>query len=252
VDCNCIWPYQISWWPVNSFKTDMGNKRDIMRSSLAYLYPSGITLGWKFTNVQNPSQDFDLRCKSRGLYAFWLHSSLHSTNKQFVNILFRAQDLVFGNAADCIRELHVLNNGRVNSYMTQALHYFPQTLEVVFSSPFFQYPCIINIIYGAVPWFRQLVTGLSPRRPEFDPGSVHVGFVVDKLALGQVFPRVLQFPLSISFHRCCITRKKKTNHLHHRVAQYASRLRCVRSIYCGALPHKKKLFMISPPNFNSL
>jgi hypothetical protein len=27
----------------------------------------------------------------------------------------------------------------------------------------------------------------------FDPGSVHVGFVVDKVALGQVFPRVLRF-----------------------------------------------------------
>jgi hypothetical protein len=27
----------------------------------------------------------------------------------------------------------------------------------------------------------------------FDPGSVHVGFVVDKVALGQVFPRVLWF-----------------------------------------------------------
>jgi hypothetical protein len=44
-----------------------------------------------------------------------------------------------------------------------------------------------------VPWFRQLVAGLSPRRPVLDPGSIHVGFVVDKMALGQVFPRVLRF-----------------------------------------------------------
>jgi hypothetical protein len=44
-----------------------------------------------------------------------------------------------------------------------------------------------------VPWLRWLVAGLSPRRPGFDPGSVHVGFVVDKVALGQVFPRVLRF-----------------------------------------------------------
>jgi hypothetical protein len=29
----------------------------------------------------------------------------------------------------------------------------------------------------------------------FDPGSVHVGFVVDKVALVQAFPRVLRFPL---------------------------------------------------------
>jgi hypothetical protein len=32
---------------------------------------------------------------------------------------------------------------------------------------------------------------------------------------------------------------KKTDHLHYRVAQSALRLRCVRSICCGALHHKK-------------
>jgi hypothetical protein len=31
-------------------------------------------------------------------------------------------------------------------------------------------------------WFRQLVAGQSPRRPMFDPQSVHMRFVVDKLA----------------------------------------------------------------------
>jgi hypothetical protein len=35
--------------------------------------------------------------------------------------------------------------------------------------------------------------GLSPQRPGFNPGSVHVGFVVDKVALEQVFSRVLRF-----------------------------------------------------------
>jgi hypothetical protein len=50
----------------------------------------------------------------------------------------------------------------------------------------------------AVPWLRRLVAGLPPRTPGFDPGSVHVGFVVDKVALGQVFPRVLRFsPVNI-------------------------------------------------------
>jgi hypothetical protein len=34
------------------------------------------------------------------------------------------------------------------------------------------------------------------------PGQVHVRFVVDKVALGQVFLRVVGFPLSISFHWC--------------------------------------------------
>jgi hypothetical protein len=36
-------------------------------------------------------------------------------------------------------------------------------------------------------WLRRLVAGLSSRRPEFGPGSVHVEFVVEKLALVQVF-----------------------------------------------------------------
>jgi hypothetical protein len=70
-----------------------------------------------------------------------------------------------------------------------------------------------NTPYLAVPWLRRLVAGLSPRRPGFDPGSVHVGFMVDKVALGQVFPP------SVSFHRCSSTwKKERTNH-HQMVAQ---------------------------------
>jgi hypothetical protein len=46
----------------------------------------------------------------------------------------------------------------------------------------------------AVPWLRRLVAGLSLRRP----GSIHVEFVVEKVALGQVFVPVLRFsPVSI-------------------------------------------------------
>jgi hypothetical protein len=44
-----------------------------------------------------------------------------------------------------------------------------------------------------VPWLRQLVVDNSPQRPGFAPGPVHVGFVVDKVALGQVSVRVIQF-----------------------------------------------------------
>jgi hypothetical protein len=40
----------------------------------------------------------------------------------------------------------------------------------------------------------QAVSRRSPQRPGFDPGSMHVRFVVDKVALGQVFRRVRQFP----------------------------------------------------------
>jgi hypothetical protein len=47
--------------------------------------------------------------------------------------------------------------------------------------------------YAMGPWLRRLAAGLPPRRPGFDPGLVHVRFVVDKVALGQVFLRVLRF-----------------------------------------------------------
>jgi hypothetical protein len=54
---------------------------------------------------------------------------------------------------------------------------------------------MIKVDYEAVPWLRRLVAGLSPRRPGFDPGSLHVGFMVDKVALGQVFsPSTSAFP----------------------------------------------------------
>jgi len=48
------------------------------------------------------------------------------------------------------------------------------------------------------------VAGLSPRKPGFDPWSVHVRFVVDKVALRQVFLPALRFPLSVSFHQSSI------------------------------------------------
>jgi hypothetical protein len=55
-------------------------------------------------------------------------------------------------------------------------------------------------------------------------------------------PEYFVFPLSISFHRCSITWKNEKEliifHLNQRVAQEALRLRCIRSICCGAL-HKK-------------
>ena len=40
---------------------------------------------------------------------------------------------------------------------------------------------------------RRLFADLSPRRPGFDTRSVHVGFVVDRVALGRVFLRVFRF-----------------------------------------------------------
>jgi hypothetical protein len=57
-----------------------------------------------------------------------------------------------------------------------------------------QYVYFVNTLHRvitfnkAVPWLRRLVAGLPPRRPGFNPEPVHVGFVLDKVALGQVFP----------------------------------------------------------------
>jgi hypothetical protein len=63
-----------------------------------------------------------------------------------------------------------------------------------------------------------------PPEPGFDPGSVHMGFVMDKVALGQVFPRILRFSL-VSFIPPVLNylenrgKNKLSLHLHHTVAQ---------------------------------
>ena len=36
---------------------------------------------------------------------------------------------------------------------------------------------------GAVSWLKSLDVGLSPRRPEFDPSTVHVRLAVDIVSL---------------------------------------------------------------------
>jgi hypothetical protein len=48
---------------------------------------------------------------------------------------------------------------------------------------------------------RWLVAGFPPRLPRFDPRLSHVGFVVDKVALGQVFSENVGFPCQFSFHQ---------------------------------------------------
>jgi hypothetical protein len=57
----------------------------------------------------------------------------------------------------------------------------------------------IETWYLAMPWLRLLVAGLLARRPLFVPRSVHVGFIVDKVALGQVFSEFFISP-AVSFH----------------------------------------------------
>jgi hypothetical protein len=52
-----------------------------------------------------------------------------------------------------------------------------------------------------MPWLRQLVTGLSLRRSKFAPGSVHVGFLVNREAFDRFFTEFFLFLLSVSFQR---------------------------------------------------
>jgi hypothetical protein len=49
-----------------------------------------------------------------------------------------------------------------------------------------------------------LVAGFTPLRPGFEPVSGHVGFMVKKVALGQIFSEYFGFPCQISFHQCPI------------------------------------------------
>jgi hypothetical protein len=51
------------------------------------------------------------------------------------------------------------------------------------------------------PWLRWLAAGFPPRRPGFEPGSDHVRFVVDKVALGQVSSEYFGFPCQSSYHQ---------------------------------------------------
>jgi hypothetical protein len=52
-----------------------------------------------------------------------------------------------------------------------------------------------------VPTLRRFVAGFPLWRHGFEPRSSHVGFVVEKMALGQVFSEYFGFPCQFSFHR---------------------------------------------------
>ena len=58
--------------------------------------------------------------------------------------------------------------------------------------------------YEAMSCLTWLVTSLTSQRHGFDPRQVHVGYLVDKLALKQVFIQTLWFPQSVSFHQYSI------------------------------------------------
>jgi hypothetical protein len=57
----------------------------------------------------------------------------------------------------------------------------------------------------ALPYLKRSLAGFPPRRPGFDPKSGDMGFLVDKVALGQVFFDELGFPYQLSFHKILYT-----------------------------------------------
>jgi hypothetical protein len=52
-----------------------------------------------------------------------------------------------------------------------------------------------------VPQLRRLLAGFPSLRPEFNPRLIHVGFVVDRMALRQVFSEHFVFPYQFLFHK---------------------------------------------------
>jgi hypothetical protein len=50
----------------------------------------------------------------------------------------------------------------------------------------------------AVSQLRWLAAGFPQRRPGFQPGSGHLGFLVDKVALGHVFSKYFGSPANYS------------------------------------------------------
>jgi hypothetical protein len=77
------------------------------------------------------------------------------------------------------------------------------------------------------------VAGFPPRRPAFEPISCHVGFVVDKVVLVQIFPEYFGFPCQLSFYRLL--------HTHHLSSGAGTIGQLVTDVPSGLslTPHKK-------------
>jgi hypothetical protein len=107
---------------------------------------------------------------------------------------------------DVFLALCVPLNIRCNTYMRFAAQHNPLHMPYVpkihnLTTTFVPHQTTIGLIWYlrrkmVVLCLRRLLVGLIPRRP----GSVHVGFVVDKVALGLVFFELFGFLLSVSFH----------------------------------------------------
>jgi hypothetical protein len=103
-----------------------------------------------------------------------------------------------------------LVNIRTNRFNIQQFYVLPTQCICVFcldlrtNSSYFLYSINWLVLITETESVCYALGCLSPRRSGFDPRSVHLRLVVDKLALGKVFLPVLQCPLSLSTHQCSI------------------------------------------------
>jgi hypothetical protein len=103
----------------------------------------------------------------------------------------------------------------------------------------------VQVLQFAMPQIRQLVVGFPPLRPGFEHGSGHVGFVVDRVALRQVFSDYFGFPCQFVFHRLL--------HNHHHLSSGAGTLgQTVAAVPMLSVSSNEKKKACSFPGFINL
>jgi len=90
--------------------------------------------------------------------------------------------------AQLLRSAACLHTNQSRSYLNHLVQKHCDSTQENFIPHGFLYLASLSV---TLPLLRQLVTRLSPRRPRFNPRPTHVAYVVDSVALGQVFPWVL-------------------------------------------------------------
>jgi hypothetical protein len=92
------------------------------------------------------------------------------------------------------------------NFVEKSLNTATGTLWLTLSSPhntfMHTYERTYLITKKTMPWLKQLVANLWTRRTRFNPRSAHVALVMDKVALGPVFPpSTMVFPPVAAFHQ---------------------------------------------------
>jgi hypothetical protein len=105
--------------------------------------------------------------------------------------------------------VEALVGAEISSYGCSLFDYFATLFQM---GRYYNIGLVSHAVGRVVPRLLRLVADLSLRKSEFNPRRVHMGFVVDKVALGQVrllvFPRVnitpvMLYILSLTCRRHC-------------------------------------------------